>query len=80
MTWYLLAFISALFSAFAAVLEKRALFKSSALDFSLLVSLTGFIFAIPFGINLPIDNLYSTGFLLLVLKTSMNALSFYCII
>jgi uncharacterized membrane protein len=79
MTWYLLAFASALLSAFAAVLEKRTLFKTTALDFSLLVAFTGFIFAIPFGLNLPLDNLYSTGFLLLVLKTSLNALSFYFI-
>ena len=77
MTWYFLAFTSALLSAFAAILEKKALFKTSALEFSLLVSLAGFIFAIPFGINLTLDTLYSTGFLVLLLKTVLNALSFY---
>jgi uncharacterized membrane protein len=79
MTWYLLAFTSALLTTFATILEKKALFKTSALDFSFLVALTGFIFAIPFGINLPLDTLYSAGFLLLVIKTAMNALSYYFI-
>jgi len=79
MTWYLLAFTSALLAGFATILEKRVLFSISALTFSLLVSLTGFIFAIPFGVNLNLDSLYSAGFLVLLIKTLMNALSYYFI-
>jgi uncharacterized membrane protein len=79
MTWYILALISAILSAAAAILEKKSLFKGSALEFSVLISITGFLFSIPFGYNISFANIYSAGFLVLVIKTAMNALSFYFI-
>jgi drug/metabolite transporter (DMT)-like permease len=79
MTWYTLAFISALLSAAAAIIEKKALFKIKALEFSLLVSVTGFIFSLPFGFNFTLASFSTLGFYVLLLKTAMNALSFYFI-
>lgn len=79
MAWYTLAFISALLSAAAAILEKKSLFKIRALEFSFLVSIAGFLFSIPFGANLSISVFSSLGFAVMVIKTAMNALSFYFI-
>jgi uncharacterized membrane protein len=79
MTWYTLAFISALLSAAAAITEKKALFKIQALEFSLLVSVAGFIFALPFGFNISLSSIAPLGLGIMFLKTAMNALSFYFI-
>lgn len=79
MTWYSLAFISAILSASAAIIEKKSLFKIKALEFSLLVSAAGLVFSIPFGWDLSILSINPAGFLILFIKTAMNALSFYFI-
>ena len=79
MEWYILALISAILSAAAAVLEKKSLFKVGALEFSVMVSITGLFFAIPFGYNLSFANIFSTGMIIIFIKTAMNALSFYFI-
>jgi len=48
MTWFAVAFISALLSAFAAITQKKVLFKLEALEFSFWLSLANLFFSIPF--------------------------------
>ncbi len=54
MTWYSFALLSAVFSALAAILEKKSLFKMGALEFSWKLSFYNLLFSLPY--------LYWTGF------------------
>ena len=45
--WQLLAITSAVFSALAAIFEKKALFKIEPVGFSLLLSAVTFLLALP---------------------------------
>jgi drug/metabolite transporter (DMT)-like permease len=76
MDWFSLAFISALFSAVAAVSQKKILFKLSALDFSLLLSIFSFIFSIPFFIGINFASLNTTSLLILLCKNILGAFAF----
>lgn len=79
MTWFYLAFISAVFSALAAISEKKVLFKLDALDFSFLVSLTTLILSIPFFFYAPLDVTLSTPLLILFVKAILSAIAFLCV-
>lgn len=79
MTWFYLAFISAVFSALAAISEKKVLFKLDAVDFSFLVSLTTLILSIPFFFNAPLDVNISTPLLILFVKAILSAIAFLCV-
>lgn len=79
MTWFYLAFISAVFSALAAISEKKILFKLDALDFSFLVSITTLILSIPFFFNAPLDVNFSTPLLILFVKAILSAIAFLCV-
>lgn len=76
MTWYHLALISAVFSAFAAVSEKKALFKIDALNFSWLVSIITLVFSIPFFFNATLHIEFSVPLLILFVKAFLSALAF----
>ena len=76
MNWFLLAFISAVFSAASAVSEKKALFSLDAFNFSFLISIITLLFSIPFFINVNYENIFSVSMQLLFLKTILNAAAF----
>ena len=79
MTWFYLALISAVFSALAAISEKKVLFKLDALDFSFFVSLVTLIFSIPFFFDAPLDISLSTPLIILFAKAILSALAFLCV-
>jgi drug/metabolite transporter (DMT)-like permease len=79
MNWFLLSFISALFSAVSAVSEKKALFSLTPLNFSFLVSAATLIFTIPFFFNVDYSIIGSTEMLLLFIKTILGAAAFLCV-
>lgn len=79
MTWFYLALISSVFSALAAISEKKALFKLDALDFSFFVSLVTLIFSIPFFFNAPLEMSLSTPLIILFAKAILSALAFLCV-
>jgi uncharacterized membrane protein len=79
MNWFLIAFLSAVFSAASAISEKKILFDLDALEFSFSVSIITLVLSVPFflGINfaaLPVMNL-----LILFFKSILGALAFLCI-
>ena len=76
MNWFLLAFISAVFSAASAISEKKALFSLNALDFSFLVSLVTLLFSIPFFLDVNYENIFSVSMQILFLKTILSAAAF----
>ena len=74
--WQLLAIISALFSAAAAVFEKKALFKNDALAFSLMVSAITFVFTAPFFFFIDIEMITSSAVIVLLIKSFLGSAAF----
>jgi drug/metabolite transporter (DMT)-like permease len=79
MDWFTIAFISALFSAAAAIAQKKILFDLSALDFSLLLSLFNFIFSLPFFLSVDFSLITSNALLVLFIKNILGAFAFLCV-
>ncbi len=76
MNWFLLAFISAVFSAVSAVSEKKALFSLDAFNFSFLISAVTLLFCIPFFMNINNQDIFSVSMQILFLKAILNAAAF----
>ena len=74
--WWVLAFISALFSGTAAILEKKTLFKEKALSFATTLALFNLILAIPFFFFIDFNTLTLSGLLVLFLKSFLAAIAF----
>ena len=79
MNWFLLAIISAVFSAAAALFQKKILFNIEALDFSLILSLINVILSIPFLLNINYAALPSANLIVLYFKSILGALAFLCV-
>jgi drug/metabolite transporter (DMT)-like permease len=79
MSWFILAFISAVFSALSAVSEKKVLFSLKALDFSYVVSVVTLLFTIPFFFFIDYNIIYSTEMLVLFVKSLLGAAAFLCV-
>ncbi|MCX6150597.1 MAG: EamA family transporter [Ignavibacteriales bacterium] len=79
MNWFLLASISAVFSAIAAISQKKILFTLNALEFSFFVSVFGFVFSIPFFFYINYAELTSASLLILFIKSILGALAFLCV-
>lgn len=79
MNWFIFAFISAIFSAVAAISEKKALFKLSALDFSFLVSVVTLVLSIPFFFSVTYQDNLTVNLTILFAKTILNAGAFLCV-
>jgi drug/metabolite transporter (DMT)-like permease len=77
--WYFLALTSALFSATAAIFEKKVLFKENALSFSTLFAIFNLILAIPFFFFTDFSTLTTSGLLVLFIKSFLAALAFLCV-
>lgn len=76
MIWQLLAVTSALFSALAAVLEKKALFKMHPLGFSLILSAFTFVLSLPFFMHVNFDAISVSAVLVLYIKSVLGAAAF----
>ena len=79
MLWFVLAFISAVLSATAAISQKKVLFKLEALEFSFLLSLFNMIFSLPFLFINDLSIITFNTLLLLYLKTILGTLAFWCV-
>ncbi|MCW8848967.1 MAG: EamA family transporter [Melioribacteraceae bacterium] len=77
MEWFYLAFISAILSAIAAVLQKKVLFTFDALEFSFLLALCNAILVLFFINSINFDNISSAALLILYFKTFLGALAFW---
>jgi len=74
--WYTLAIISALFSATAAIFEKKALLTARALNFSFLLSIANLVFSIPFLFFIDFSVLAPLNLLALYGKSILGTVSF----
>jgi drug/metabolite transporter (DMT)-like permease len=77
MNWFLLAFVSALFSAAAAISQKKILFKLEALEFSIILSVFNALLLIPFLFLINFGNIQLINLLVLYFKTILEAFAFW---
>jgi drug/metabolite transporter (DMT)-like permease len=79
MEWYILALLSAIFSAVAAIYEKKTLFKERVIRFSTIVGIISLVFSIPFFFLTDYSKITLLPLGVLFIKSIMNALSYLCI-
>lgn len=77
MDWFYLAFISALLSAAAAVLQKKVLFNLDALEFSFILGVFNLLFAFALLPQIDFNNLSLPGIIILYFKTILGAFAFW---
>lgn len=77
MDWFLFAFISAMFSAAAAISEKKVLFKLDVLQFSFLVSVITLLFSTPFFFNIQFKHEPAFSLFILFVKSLLSGGAFY---
>lgn len=77
MSWITIAFISALLSAGAAILQKKILFRMEVLDFSLLASLLTLIVSLPFAFVIRFEDISAISLAVLSIKSFLGAFAFY---
>jgi uncharacterized membrane protein len=77
MNWFWLAFMSALFSAAAAISQKKILFKIEALEFSLLLSILNIIILIPVFFFLNYEKIFWDKLLVLYVKSILETFAFW---
>ena len=79
MTWFAIAFISALLSAFAAITQKKVLFKLGALEFSFLLSIVNLLFSIPFFFFIDYETINTLNLSILFAKSIIGVAAFLCV-
>lgn len=77
MDWFIIAIISAFLSAISAVLQKKVLFNSDVEFFTVIVSLFGFLIALPLIGFIDFSRLNLLSLLVLFGKSVLGALAFY---
>ena len=77
--WYILSIVSALFSAGAAIIQKKILFKESAINMSVLLAIFNLLVAIPFFFFTDFSTLTTLGLIVLFLKSTLGAFAFLCV-
>lgn len=77
--WFSLAIVSALFSATAAIFEKKVLINSSPLNFSIILALFNVVLSLPFLFFINYDSISTLALLVLYFKSILGAASFLLI-
>jgi len=77
MDWFTIAFISAILSAAAALIEKKTLFSLGALEFSYILSIVVMIFSLPFFLDVSFGSVTSGSLLILFAKTILGTFAFF---
>jgi drug/metabolite transporter (DMT)-like permease len=79
MTWFAVAIISALLSAFAAITQKKVLFNLGALEFSFLLSIVNLVFSIPFFFFIDYETINTLNLSILFAKSLIGVAAFLCV-
>lgn len=79
MNWWTLALISALFSAIAAILQKKTLSNMGAFYFSFLVSICSVLFCIPFAGLINMTQVSHISLIVLFGKTILTTFAFWLV-
>ncbi|MFA7228606.1 MAG: EamA family transporter [Melioribacteraceae bacterium] len=76
MTWFLIALLSSFFSAFAAITQKKVLFKRTPFEFSFLLSIVNLFFSIPFFFLIDYGTIDSSNLSILFIKSIIGVAAF----
>jgi drug/metabolite transporter (DMT)-like permease len=79
MTWFALATCSAVLSAAAALIQKKILFRLSALEFSFLVSAVILVFSLFVPFTADVLSVPATTLLILIGKSVLGGMAFLCV-
>jgi drug/metabolite transporter (DMT)-like permease len=79
MTWLVVALVSALLSAFAAITQKKVLFSLGALEFSFLLSIVNLVFSIPFFFFIDYETINTLNLSILFAKSVIGVAAFLCV-
>ena len=79
MTWFFIALTSSLLSAFAAIAQKKVLFKRSPLEFSFLLAIVNLIFSLPFFFAVNYATINTSNLSLLFVKSLIGVAAFLCV-
>jgi len=79
MSWFFLSLLSAWFSAFAAIAQKKVLFNQSPLRFSYQLALVNLIFALPFFFFVDYHSVTPANMSLLFVKSIIGVGAFLCV-
>lgn len=77
MSWLIIAFISAMLSAASAITQKKILFSVDALRFSLMVSLFGCLFSLPFLLTVNFSAITAMAVAVLFIKSLLGSFAFF---
>ena len=78
MTWFIIAFISSVLSAFAAITQKKVLFNRSPLDFSFMLAVVNLIFSLPFFSMIDYATINPSNLSILFIKSLIGVAAFLC--
>jgi len=79
MTWFFIALLSAILSAFAAITQKKVLFNRDALEFSFLLSIVNLVLSTPFFFAINYSHLNSVNMTVLFVKSVIGVGAFLCV-
>lgn len=79
MTWFIIAFISSVLSAFAAITQKKVLFNRSPLDFSFMLAVVNLIFTLPFFFMIDYATVNPSNLSILFIKSLIGVVAFLCV-
>lgn len=79
MTWFIVALLSAFLSSFAAITQKKVLFKLGALEFSFLLSLVNLVLSVPFFFFIDYDTITTVNLAILFIKSLIGVGAFFCV-
>lgn len=79
MTWFFVALLSSFLSAFAAISQKKVLFKLNPVEFSFHLSVVNLVFAVPFFFFVNYETINSYNLFILFIKSVLGVLAFLCV-
>lgn len=79
MTWFFIALLSSLLSAFAAITQKKVLFKLNPVEFSFHLAVVNLILSIPFFFFINYETINSYNLFILFIKSVLGVLAFLCV-
>ncbi|MFH1195843.1 MAG: DMT family transporter [bacterium] len=79
MTWFIIALVSSFLSAFAAIAQKKVLFKQTPFEFSFHLSIVNLIFSIPFFFFIDYSTFTVSNLSILFVKSIIGVAAFLCI-
>lgn len=79
MTWFIVAFLSSVLSALAAITQKKVLFKRTPLEFSFVLAVVNLLFSIPFFFFINYDTVNAQNLSILFAKSIIGVAAFLCV-